>query len=112
MSKTALFIRHQARPGKRDDVRRVWEKHVKPRAAANPAHEAYYFCYDRNDPDVICVFQLYTDEDAMQNFPKGEWYAGYLKEVGEFITVPPQITPADLIWAKSLDQSSQKATPT
>jgi len=101
MSQTALFIRHQAKPGKRDEVRRVWEKHVKPRAAANPAHEAYYFCYDRNDADVICVFQLYTDLPAMQDFLKGAWYDDYLKEVGEFVAVAPQIAPADLIWAKS-----------
>lgn len=45
MTKTALFIRHQAQPGKRDDVRRVWEHFVMPRAAANPAHEAYYTNY-------------------------------------------------------------------
>jgi quinol monooxygenase YgiN len=101
MTKTALFIRHQAKPGKRDDVRRVWEKHVKPRAAANSAHEAYYFCYDSKDADVICVFQLYTDAEAMQNFLKGDWYADYLKAVGEFVAIPPQITPADLIWAKT-----------
>ena len=101
MSKTALFIRHQAKPGKRHDVRRAWEKYVKPRAAANPSHEAYYFCYDSKDADVICVFQLYTNSEAMQNFLKGDWYADYLKEVGEFVSAPPQITSADLIWTKT-----------
>jgi quinol monooxygenase YgiN len=101
MSKTALFIRHQAKPGKRGDVRRVWEKYVKPRAAANPAHEAYYFCFDSEAADVICVFHLYTNAEAMQNFLKGDWYADYLREVGEFVSVPPQITPADLIWTKT-----------
>ena len=100
MSKTALFIRHQAKSGQRDEVRRVWEKYVKPRVAANLAHEAYYFCYDSKDADVICVFQLYTNEAAMQDFLKGAWYGDYLKEVGEFVSVPPQITPADLVWAK------------
>lgn len=100
MSKTALFIRHQAQPGKRDDVRRVWEHFVKPRAAANPAHEAYYFCYDRADPDVICVFQLYSSVEAMQEFLSGDWYPDYLREVGRFVAAPPQITPADLVWAK------------
>lgn len=105
MSKTALFVRHQAQPGKRDDVRRVWEKHVKPRATANPGHEAYYFCYDRNDPDVICVFQLYPDSAALQDFLKGAWYADYLNEVSQFVAVPPQITPADLIWAKAQERS-------
>lgn len=100
MSKTALFIRHQAQPGKRDDVRRVWEKFIKPRAEANPDHEAYFFCYDNADADVICVFQLYKSQAAMEDFLKGEWYAEYLREVGEFVATPPQITPADLIWAK------------
>jgi quinol monooxygenase YgiN len=100
MSKTALFVRHKASPGKRDDVRRVWEKHVKSRAAANPGHEAYYFCYDSKDADVICVFQLYTDTAAMESFLEGAWYPEYLAEVGQFVAVPPEITPANLIWAK------------
>lgn len=104
MSQAALFIRHQAKPGKRDDVRRVWEKYVKPRAAANPAHAAYYFCYDSNDADAICVFQLYTDAAAMQNFLMGAWYADYLNEVSQLVAVPPQITPADLVWAKTPDR--------
>jgi quinol monooxygenase YgiN len=100
MQKTALFIRHQAHPGKRDDVRRVWEKHVKPRVATNPTHEAYFFCYDNSDPDIICVFQLYTDLVSMQDFLKGPWYSDYLNEVGQFVAVPPLITPATLVWAK------------
>ena|SRR5688572_9312526 len=101
MQKVGLFIRHQAQPGKRDDLRRVWEKYVKPRAATNPGHEAYFFCYDDTNPDVICVFQLYTDKAAMENFLKGEWYPDYLNEVGQFVALPPQITPANLIWSKN-----------
>lgn len=100
MSKTALFIRHQAQPGKRDEVRSVWEKYVKPRAAANPAHEAYYFCFDNNDPDVICVFQLYTSEEAAKEFLSGEWYSEYLNEVSKVVAAAPQISPASLVWNK------------
>ena len=100
MSKSALFIRHQARPGQRDDVRRIWEKHVKPRVEANPAHEAYFFCYDDGDPDVICVFQLYASEAAAKEFLGGAWYPGYLSEIAEVVLAPPQILPASLVWAK------------
>jgi quinol monooxygenase YgiN len=100
MSKQALFIRHQAKPGRRDDVRRVWEMFVKPRAAANPGHEAYYFCYDDADPDTICVFQLYSGKEAMDAFLAGEWYPDYLKAVGEVVVAPPQISPASLVWQK------------
>lgn len=104
MSQTALFLRQQSKPGKRDEVRRVWEKYVEPRAAANAAHEAYCFCYDSSDPDVVSVFQRYTDMAAMQNFLKGAWDADHLNEVGQFVAVPPQITSADLIWAKARER--------
>jgi quinol monooxygenase YgiN len=101
MSKTALFIRHRAKPGMRDEVQRIWARHVQPRAAANPSHEAYYFCYDDQDPDVICVFQLYTSENAMREFLAGEWYPGYLREIGEVVAAPPEISPATLVWSKT-----------
>jgi quinol monooxygenase YgiN len=105
MSKSALFVRHQARPGKRDEVQRIWEKHVKPRAEANPGHEAYYFCYDDQDPDVVCVFQLYSDAAAAREFLSGAWYPEYLQEVAEVVASPPQITPATLVWNKAAPQA-------
>jgi quinol monooxygenase YgiN len=99
---TALFIRHQAQPGKREEVRRVWEKHVKPRASANPNHLAYYYCYDDKDSDVVLVFQLYKDAASSQDFMKGDWYSDYVKEVGQFVAKPPVISSATPIWAKGI----------
>ena len=100
MAQAALFVRHKSRPGRRDDVRRVWEKHVKPHVQANPRHVAYYFCYDDQDPDTISVFQLYSDPDAMKDFMSGDWYPAYIEEVSRLVTEPPRIMPATLIWAK------------
>ena len=73
---------------------------MKPRAAANPSHLAYYFCHDSGEPDVVCVFQLYTSGDAMKEFLAGDWYPDYLAEVTALTAGPPQITPAALIWSK------------
>jgi quinol monooxygenase YgiN len=103
MTKTALFIRHQAQPGERAEVRRIWEKHVKPRVEANAAHEAYYFCYDNSDPDVICVFQLYTSEADANEFLGGAWYPKYLEDVSKVVVSAPQISPASLVWSKGSD---------
>lgn len=104
----ALFIRHQALPGKRDEVRQVWEKFVKPRASANPAHLAYFYCYDENDADVILVYQQYPDATSASEFMKGAWYSDYLTEVGRFIAMPPRITTAKVIWAKgSVDSDAR-----
>lgn len=105
MSKTALFIRRQALPGRRNEVQLIWERHVKPRVEVNPDHEPYYFCHDDNDPDVVCVFQIYSSEAAMQDFLSGEWYPAYLSEVSKVVAAAPQISPATLVWNKPLDIS-------
>ena len=97
----ALFVRHKAKPGGRAQVQHVWEKHVKPRAAANPQHLAYYFCHDAADADVVCVFQLYTDEQAMKDFLSGDWYPAYLAEVAALSAAPAQVLPAHPIWIKN-----------
>lgn len=100
MGKTALFVRHRARPGQRQRVQEVWEKHVKPRVEANPSHEAYYFCHDADDPDVVCVFQLLSDADAVTAFMAGDWYPVYLEEVTRWVAEAPSITTADVAWVK------------
>ena len=76
---------------------------------ANVSHEAYFFCYDNNDSDVVSVFQLYTDMASMQEFLSGAWYAEYLKDISQVVAAPPQIAPATLVWAKgSNEQTSDK----
>jgi quinol monooxygenase YgiN len=100
MSETALFIKHRALPGKRDEVHRIWEKHLQPNIAANPAHEAYFYCYDDDDPDAICVFQQYADRAASQDFLAAPWYAAYLSEVTPFLSGQPEIRAATPVWSK------------
>ena len=101
MSKVALFIKHRALPGKRDEVHRVWEKHLQPNIAANPAHEAYFYCFDDNDPDTICVFQLYGDRASSRDFLTTPWYASYLQEVSTLLAGQPEIGTATPVWVRS-----------
>jgi quinol monooxygenase YgiN len=100
MSKIALVITDRALPGKRDEVRRVWEKHLKPNIADNPAHEAYFYCYDDNDPDVICAFQQYASRASAHEFLKAPWYAAYQDEVSPLLAGPPEIRSATPVWTK------------
>lgn len=41
MTALPLIIRDRTRPGRREDVRKVWEKHMAPAIASNPGHSAY-----------------------------------------------------------------------
>ncbi len=95
-----LFIRHRARPGQREAVRRIWEKHVRPRVESNPGHLAYFFCFDDADADTISVFQLYTSRETMTAFLTGDWYPAYLKEVSLVVAEAPQVLPAGVVWQK------------
>jgi quinol monooxygenase YgiN len=97
---TAFFIRHRAVSGKRDEVRRIWEKYVKVRATANPQHLAYYFCYDQADPNVISVFQIYSDAEASKRFISEPWYQEYLSELRPVTAERPTISTCDVVWAK------------
>ncbi len=60
MNSSAVIIKHKTQPGKRDELRQVWEKHMAPAIAANPGHLAYFYCFDNSDPDAICAFQQYS----------------------------------------------------
>ena len=100
MSKLALFIRHKTRPGKRDAVREVWMRHMQPTIARNAAHEAYFYCFDNNDPNGICAFQVYTDAESAQSFLKTESYAAYLREVEPLLSGSPEVTTLTPMWVK------------
>ena len=100
MSQTALFVKHKTLPGKRDEVQKVWLKHMAPAIAANPGHSAYVYCFDNSDPDSICAFQLYASAEASQEFLKTDSYAAYLTEVEPLLSGPPHITALTPQWSK------------
>ena len=100
MSPLALFIRLKTLPGKRDEVRRVWEKHIAPAILANPGHTAYFCCVDNNDPDAMCAFQQYTSAEAANDFLQTPSYLEYLKEAEPLLSGPPQITALTPVWSK------------
>ena len=95
-----LFGKFTAQPGKRDDVRKVWEKHMAPAISANPGHTAYFYCFDNNEPNSIYAFQQYLSVEASQDFLQTSGYAAYLKEVEPLLAGPPQITALTPVWSK------------
>jgi quinol monooxygenase YgiN len=100
MASFALIVKHKTQPGKRDHVRRVWEKHMAPAISANPGHTAYFYCYGNTDPDSIWAFQQYESEQASQDFVKTASYAAYLKDVEPLLSGPPEVTALTPVWSK------------
>jgi|EndMetStandDraft_4_1072995.scaffolds.fasta_scaffold277002_2 quinol monooxygenase YgiN len=102
MTSLALIIKHKTQPGKRDEVRKVWERHMAPAVSANPGHIAYFYCFDNADPDAIVAFQQYVSAEAAGEFLKTDSYAAYLQEVEPLLSGPPQVTALTPVWSKDV----------
>lgn len=100
MTSFALIIKHKTQPGKRDEVRQVWEKHMAPAISANAGHLSYFYCFDNADPDSIHAFQQYASAEASQDFLKTDSYVAYLKDVEPLLSGPPQVTSMTPMWSK------------
>ncbi|WP_274627105.1 putative quinol monooxygenase [Arvimicrobium flavum] len=100
MSKNALFIKHTAKPGKRDELRQVWEKYVRGYVAGSDGQPAYFYCYDDNDADAILVFQIHADADSAGEFMKQPWYADYERESAALIAGTSEFRAATPQWVK------------
>ena len=100
MSKLALVIKTTCQPGKRDQVRTLWEKHLKPGAIANDAQEVYFYCHDDQDENVLYLFEIYSDREAFGQAAQSPAFAGYMQEVGPLLAGEPQVGMATPLWAK------------
>ena len=102
MSKSATFVRHTAKPGRRDDLWRVWEKYVRDYVAGSNGALSCYYCYDDNDPDTIIVFQLAGDQASAQEFVKQPWFADYQRETAARLAGPSEVRTATPQWVKGV----------
>lgn len=100
MSKRALFIRHKALPGKRDDVRRIWERYVRDYVSQADGQLNYFYCFDDTDPDAIMVFQLHSDAASGKAFTQQPWYADYEAQTAALLAGPSEFRAATPQWVK------------
>jgi quinol monooxygenase YgiN len=97
---TAFYVRHKARPGKRDELRTVWEKYARAYIATADVQLAYFYCYDDNDPDVIVAFQLCTDRAGVDDFVKQPWFRDYEAETAALLAEPSEYKAVTPVWTK------------
>ncbi|WP_206431641.1 putative quinol monooxygenase [Deinococcus psychrotolerans] len=97
---TSVFIRHVTQPGERETVHSIWERHMAPNITTNGDHEAYFYCFDDNNQDVIVVYQQYTNAESAASFLQTPAYLAYLQEVEPYLMGPAEVTAASPIWVK------------
>lgn len=101
MSQIAVFITHRTKPGQREAVQALWQRHMAPAVQANEGHESYFYCFDPGDPDVVCAFQSYRDASAAAAFLRTAAYRAYEKEVSPLLLGAPGVKQLVPVWSKA-----------
>jgi quinol monooxygenase YgiN len=102
MSKVALFIKTKTQSGKRDKVKWLWERHLKPGAEKNPLQEIHVFCFDGTDKDTLYLFEVYSSQEALQQAGQSPAFGAYLQEVMPLLAGPPEMSVTTPLWAKGI----------
>jgi len=100
MSKIAVFIKSKAKPGQRDALRAAWDRHLRARAESDPVFDAYYYCYDNDDPDTVMLFEVYNDAAAMAANAQGDALAAFMAEAGPLLDGFPEVHQTTPVWIK------------
>jgi quinol monooxygenase YgiN len=98
----AFYVRHKAQPGKREELRKVWEKYARSYIEAADVQLAYFYCYDAKDPDTIVAFQLCTDKSGVEDFTKQPWFHDYEAETAALVDGPSEYRSVTPIWTKGV----------
>ncbi len=100
MKELCLFIKVKTSEGKRDQVLKLWEKHLKERAFENVDQKTYYFCFDDQNPDVICMFEHYSNPESLHKNASKDWFKKYMMEVMPFLDGEPEVNITTPVWIK------------
>ncbi len=101
MSKVALFAKIPVQPGKRDEVLALFEE-LLPAVEAEEGTELYVFHRDDADENVIRVFELYTDHEALGAHAGSPAMAEVFTKVGPLLDGAPEMVMASPAFAKGL----------
>ncbi len=100
MSKLAAFIKVKCQPGKRDEVRKLYEEYIKPHAMEEEAVEFVCYCYDAQDPDTVCIFELLSDSSMFKRSMEQDWFQAYQRAVQPLLAAPPEMVLTTPVFAK------------
>jgi quinol monooxygenase YgiN len=104
MSKLAMIVKTKTKPGKRDEVQRLFDEHLRPHALEpDSPQNLVVSCFDDHDPDTLVLFEIYRDHDAPQQNAQAPWFWAYMKAIEHLIEGRPEVWMGTPVWAKGVD---------
>ena len=101
MTKPALVVKMTALDGKRDEMIAAFENFL-PTVQDEPGTELYAIVADDTNADVLWVFEVYSDKEALDAHSKSSGMQEFFGMVGGLIGAPPEMHAATLQVAKGV----------
>lgn len=103
MSKVAMVVKITAAPGRRDEVAEALEP-MFPQVDTEEGTELYVLSEDIANPDVLWMFELYSDQDALQAHSSSPAMAEAMGALGgDLMGAPPGLIVVNPRRAKGVD---------
>ena len=102
MPKLVLIVKTKTKPGKREEVYRLFDKHLAPRVDGTNALEVFAWCADEVDADIFYIFEIYGDRTIQQTNAQDPAYFAYLQEAEPLLESGPEVVRATPVWAKGV----------
>lgn len=102
MSQVAMIVKTKTQPGKRDEMFRLYEQQLAPRALSNDAQPVVVWCADTSDTDTFFLFEIYRDEASQQANAHAPWFFEYLTQAMPLLDGMPEVMTGTPHWAKGV----------
>jgi len=103
MSKITMIVKTKAQPGKREEVLRLWQKHLQTAAEANPHQELIVYAFDAADPNTFYLFEVYSSQEALEQNSRNPAFWSYMQEAMPLLDGQPEVSTATAMWAKGVN---------
>jgi quinol monooxygenase YgiN len=101
MAATAIIVRSRAKPGKRDELRVAWDRHLRPEIESDPARLLYLYLWDSDDPNASVLIEVFA-EGASPPPPDAPFFQRFMQEAAPLLDGMPAVQQTEVVWSKDV----------
>lgn len=102
MKRVVIFTRLTAKPGRREDLLASFDA-LFHAVAGEPGTEVFAMHAARDEPDVVCFYEVYRDDDALAAHRESPALHEIVGQLGELVAGAPEVVYASPRRAKGLE---------
>lgn len=100
MNNFGILVLFHAKPGRRDDIKQVWETYVKDHAASSTDLLCSMYNYGLEDENLIILYEIMKDNLVLARAFEESWFQDYLLALKPYLEKPPENIVFTNLWSK------------